>query len=460
LKITDIDHGEWTERRFVPDDPPPAGDGKPNGRANDTTSAASAATAAIVPWPKLDPAVYYGLAGEVVTTLSPHTEADPAALLLQYLACFGNMVGRAPFIRVANAKHYANIFVLIGGRTARSRKGTSGQDIRAVMECTDPDWVRDNVKSGISSGEGIIEMVRDAKYEMNKKTQALVCIDPGVLDKRLYLDEREFASALNKMKQDTNIVSRVLREAWDCIPPILATRTKYNPSIATEPLISMAVHITLDELRHKFEKLSITDGFGNRFLYSCTDRSKLLPFGGNFDPTVLDALGRKTLEMVKLAQTRNEITIADAAKPVWAALYIAVESAAPSGGLIDHLTARAAPQMLRLSMLYALLDGAVQIAAPHIEAARALWRFCEASASYIFSNLSSNRVADMIVSELNLIRPDGLNMRDLIHDVFGRNVHAREIKLALRDLEAASKVRCVRTKPNGRGRPGTMWFAA
>jgi len=327
------------------------------------------------------------------------------------------------------------------------------------MECTDPDWVRDNVNSGISSGEGIIEMVRDAKYEMNKKSQTLVCVDPGVFDKRLYLDEREFASALSKMKQDTNIVSRVLREAWDCIPPILATRTKYNASIATEPLISMAVHITLDELRQRFDNLSITDGFGNRFLYSCTDRSKLLPFGGNFDPAVLEALGRKTLGMVKLAQTRNEITIADAAKPVWAALYTTVESAAPSGGLIDHLTARAAPQMLRLSLLYALLDGAVQITAAHINAAHALWRFCEVSAGYIFSNLSSNRVADMIVSELTLERPDGLNMRDLIHDVFGRNTHAREIKLALRNLEVAGKVRRERTKPNGRGRPGTTWFA-
>jgi hypothetical protein len=458
MKIVDIDHGEWTERRFIPDEAPPTGDGKANGRAGNASSTAGPATS--VPWPKLDPAAYYGLAGEVVTTLSPNTEADPAALLLQYLACFGNMVGRAPFVRVANAKHYPNIFVLTAGRTARSRKGTAAQDIRVVMECADPDWVRDNIKSGISSGEGIIEMVRDARYEMNKKTQQLVCVDPGVHDKRLYLDEREFASALSKMKQDTNIVSRVLREAWDCIPPILATRTKHTPSIATEPLISMAAHITLDELRHKFEKLSITDGFGNRFLYSCTDRSKLLPFGGNFDPAVLSVLGRKTREMIDLAQTRNEIVIAEAARPVWAAIYTAMESAPSSGGLIDHLTARAAPQMLRLSMLYALLDGAAQIAAPHIEAAQALWQFCEASASYIFSDMSGNNVINTLMSELGLARPDGIDRLYIIREMFGGHVRAHEIVQALRELQSAGKVRCEKKKKgNGPGRPREMWFA-
>src|SRR5262249_40032974 len=298
-----------------------------------STSASPAATAINV-WPVLDKAAYYGLAGDVVTALLPHTEADPAALLLQYLTCFGNMVGRKPYIRAANANHYPNIFVLIAGRTARSRKGTSGQDIRVVMECADPDWVRDNIKSGISSGEGIIEKVRDARYELDKKTQTLLCVDPGISDKRLLLDEREFSGALSKMKQETNIVSQVLRQAWDGVPPVLTTITKHKPSAATEPHISMAAHITIDELRQKLEKLSLSDGFGNRFLYACVDRSKLLPFGGDFDPTALNMLGQRTTAAVRTAQIRDKIEIAEAAKPLWSTIYTAVESPPPTNGLI------------------------------------------------------------------------------------------------------------------------------
>src|SRR5215813_5807699 len=328
MKTTTFDHGDYVEKLYEPDDPPPVGNDKAtNGHAAGATAASAGHTDG---WPVLDKAAYYGLAGEVVVALLPETEADPAALLLQYLASFGNMVGRKPFVWWASVKHYPNIFVLIIGRTSRSRKGTSAQNIRVVMERTDPDWVRENIKSGISSGEGIIENVRDARYEMDKKTQTLACVDPGVFDKRLLLDEREFSSALSKMKQETNIVSRVLREAWDCIPPILSTRTKHKPSIATEPLISMAAHITVDELRRKLEKLSLSDGFGNRFLYCCTDRSKLLPMGGEFDPAVLDELGRRTSETITLAQTHDRITIAPEAVPVWSAIYSAIEGTPPT----------------------------------------------------------------------------------------------------------------------------------
>ena len=53
------------------------------------------------PPPALDghPALH-GIAGFLVRTLAPHTEADPAAVLLQFLAAFGNLVGPGPHCRV------------------------------------------------------------------------------------------------------------------------------------------------------------------------------------------------------------------------------------------------------------------------------------------------------------------------------------------------------------------------
>jgi hypothetical protein len=110
-------------------------------------------------------------------------------------------------------------------------------------------------------------------------------------------------------------------------------------------------------------------------------------------------------------------------------------------------------------MLYALLDGVAQITVPHINAAHALWQFCEASANYIFSDLSSDHVANTVLSELQKIRPDGYNRRELINDIFGCRVRANELSRALLALETAGKIRCVKHKPNGRGRPGEAWFA-
>jgi hypothetical protein len=48
------------------------------------------------PWPSLAPEALHGIVGAVVRTIAPHTEADPAAILLQFLAAFGNIVGPAP----------------------------------------------------------------------------------------------------------------------------------------------------------------------------------------------------------------------------------------------------------------------------------------------------------------------------------------------------------------------------
>src|ERR1700733_5878599 len=46
--------------------------------------------------PKLGEAALHGLAGLAVRTIAPHTEAHPAAILLQLLAVFGNLAGRGP----------------------------------------------------------------------------------------------------------------------------------------------------------------------------------------------------------------------------------------------------------------------------------------------------------------------------------------------------------------------------
>ena len=52
------------------------------------------------PWPEVDDAAYYGLPGDIVRTIEPHSEADPVALLAQILASAGNAVGRCPFYQV------------------------------------------------------------------------------------------------------------------------------------------------------------------------------------------------------------------------------------------------------------------------------------------------------------------------------------------------------------------------
>jgi hypothetical protein len=217
-------------------------------------------------WPRLGPGAYHGLAGKVVATLEPHTESDPVALLIQFLTSFGNAVGRQPHYLVENTQHFCNLFALIVGETSKSRKGTSAERIRAIFQVADPDWARTRVHGGMSSGEGVLWQVRDPIFKLNKGVEELV--DPGVEDKRLLLDEREFFQALVVMRREGNILSRVVREAWDCRASIRSL-TKNSPAHATNPFISIIGHITAEELKKQLDEASMANGYANRFLFAC-----------------------------------------------------------------------------------------------------------------------------------------------------------------------------------------------
>jgi hypothetical protein len=88
-------------------------------------------------WPIMDDAAYYGLAGEIVRTIAPHSEADPVALLDQVLVFFGNEIGNSAHYRVEADHHHANVFSVLVGQSAKGRKGTSGGRARSVMQAAD-----------------------------------------------------------------------------------------------------------------------------------------------------------------------------------------------------------------------------------------------------------------------------------------------------------------------------------
>ena len=80
----------------------------------------------------------YGLAGEAVRTLAPHTEAQPEAILLQLLAAFGNVIGPGPHCMVGPTRHALNLFVVLVGESSKARKGTSWNQIARLFEEVDP----------------------------------------------------------------------------------------------------------------------------------------------------------------------------------------------------------------------------------------------------------------------------------------------------------------------------------
>ena len=100
-----------------------------------------------------------------------------------------------------------------GGQCGAPTGESAGQPAAArpverLLALADDTFVPARVAEGLSSGEGLIWQVRDpiARYERTgrgaEKRTELVEVDPGVEDKRLWVVESEFASALRVIQRE------------------------------------------------------------------------------------------------------------------------------------------------------------------------------------------------------------------------------------------------------------------
>jgi hypothetical protein len=406
------------------------------------------------PWPEISDAAFHGLAGEIVRTIEPYTEADPVAILLQFLTMVGNLIGRTPYFPAEADWHYLNLFVCLVGETSKGRKGVSVGYPKRLLETVDAGWAQSRIMSGLSSGEGLIWYVRDPSYKQGKEGEE-ECTDEGEQDKRLLVVEPEFARVLRVLARDGNTLSAVMRHAWDdgTLQTMVSGR-RVAPVQATGAHVSIIGHITVDELRRNLTETETSNGFANRFLWCCVRRSKLLPEGGMYPQEALAPLAHQLTTAVIAARKTGRMQRDEAARQRWAAIYEALSAGKP--GLVGHVTARAEAQVLRLSCLYALLDQSPIVQVPHLDAALALWTYAEASATYIFGDALGDTLADEILQMLRAAAPNGLTRTD-IYNAFGRNKKSTLIQQALVGLLRHQLV--TYTTETTAGRPIERWYA-
>jgi hypothetical protein len=391
------------------------------------------------PWPILPPTAAYGLAGRVVRTIAPHTEADAAAILLQFLAAFGNMVGPGPHCMVESTRHSLNLFVVLVGESSKARKGTSWRQICRLFSEVDDLWVARRVTTARLSADGLIHALRDQQ---------------PATDRRLFVLSEEFAGVLQAVARENGHLSPLLRCAWDS--GNLRTLDRHHPLQATGTHISLVGHITQHELVRQLHRTSSHNGFANRCLWTCARRSQCLPDGGSLTSETLAAVARElriALDWVSTG-TGKSFRRDPAASELWHDCYPNLSRAHP--GLYGAATNRAEAQVLRLSAIYAALDCSPVISLPHLEAALAVWEYCSASAGWIFGNATGDPTVDRILQALEA-SPNGLT-REQIRKFFNGHISSQRIDAALEQLTTLGAVTSERSK--GMGRPRTLWSTA
>jgi Bifunctional DNA primase/polymerase, N-terminal len=397
------------------------------------------------PWPAaLDPAAYHGLAGDVVRAIDPHTEADPVAVLVGFLAAFGNIIDAGPHAVVGSTHHSARIFAALVGETARARKGDSWSAVRRLMAAAAPDWAESRVQGGLSSGEGLIAAVRDPVEQTDRKTGEASVVDAGISDKRLLVVEPELARTLRVMHRDGSTLSTILRDAWDTGTLRVMTKT---PARASGAHVSALGHITVEELRRELDETSLANGFANRFLWLAVRRSKLLAEPEPFAGPKVEALAQRIRSALAFAGGIDQVERDDEAREVWRQVYPDLTADRP--GMLGAVLNRCEAHAVRLSLTYALLDRSRTIRRDHLHAALAVLDYVEASARFIFAGRLGDPVADAIVQMLASSTTKAMS-RAALYDSFGRHTRRERMSEALSALVTAGCVEVTRTETGGR----------
>ena len=392
-------------------------------------------------WPSpLNDAAYQGMAGALAAAIAPHTEADPVAVLAQLLCAAGALCGRGAYAVVEATRHHGNEFVVLVGDSAKARKGSSWDHVVRLMDRASPGFSL-RCATGLSSGEGLVWALRDPDGT-----------DQGSSEPPLLVVEPEFASVLKAAGRDVSSLSPVLRSAWDGRP--LALLTRNAPARASAPHVSFVGHITASELRHYVSGLEVANGLLNRFCFVACRRARLLPEGGNPDPLAGTCLAERLGEHLAAAGRLGHVRFTAAARVAWWDAY--VHLSAPKTGMVGGLLARAEAHVLRLSLIYALIDGESSIGVEHLRAGLALWEYCADAVQFCFSDATGDPLAEAISAAL-CRAPQGMT-RTEIRDLLGRNRPGAAIDEALAALGTAGRARTERTATAGR--PAQRWFTS
>jgi hypothetical protein len=403
-------------------------------------------TVRTVPWPTLSDAALHGVAGRIVKLAAPHTEADPAAILVHLLAILGAAIGPEPHIVVGNERHQAIINPLIVGKTNNGAKGTALAVVEAIRRRALP-WFDEFTTSGLSTDVGLIERVRDPSGEEGDQDYI-----PGVPDKRLLVKEREYRAVLVRSRREGNTLGQTLRDAFDCCTLETLTR-KRNRLRATRPHIVVIGHVTPREFRATLDDSDLSGGSVNRLLICLSRRSRLDPRLGNLPDDVLTAAAELMKDAHGTAVTRRELGFADGFWKLWDSVYPELNRDRPDCNATDA-TARGVTMVLRLSLLYALIDGEDIIDAEHLDAALALWAYAEHSARWLFSSHEQEIQRQDSRGLVNYILAGGSAGRtrtEIYRDHFRSNKSSKEVSAELAPLIHDGVV--TEVKEETRGRP-------
>jgi hypothetical protein len=390
--------------------------------------------------PVLGEAAYHGPIGEFIRGVAPYTEATDAGILAHLLPALGTIIGPGPYVCTSGAKQPARVNTVLVGATSTGRKGTALVPVDLLMNLVDGDFWQAQRVNGLATGEGLIARVASKETEEGIE----------FVEKRLYVVEEEFSKVLAQLRRDGNILSQVLRESYES--GNLSVLTRKSPLQANGAHICISGHITPEELYDRFNHVEQCNGFGNRFAWFVVKSDKVLPF---CEPIPDSVFQRFAPQVRRIANYRaGRIPLATASREKWEEIY--TQCLRPEKpGFAGAMLARGSSMVLRVALIYFLLDPPLRrsqgIAPVHLDAAMAVWSYCEESVQMLFEGQAGTELGDRV---LELLANGPMTKEELNSHLSASQ--KREIAGVLNGLEGAKQIHKAARKGDT-GRPATVW---
>lgn len=302
---------------------------------------------------------------------------------------------------------------------------------------------RPSVLTGIASGAGIVDKIRDPSTIMINGKPVDVA---GVDDKRLLINLSEFGSVLSAV-QSGRQVSEIWRQMWDCAPLDLGAKT--TPTSCQEPFVCVSGSITPAELTGllfdpKDQARSADNGFANRHLFLFVNREKLVadPKQTEGAERLIGVLFENVLKVYSELQPREphlstEYAFSPDGLARWYELYEEIDQLEGAGTNASKLFGRMTTNVRKLAPVLALLNGEATVGAAAVDAAWAWVRYSADTVNAIAASAQERQASLKMSSDVALVvavlREEGADVGICVR----RRDVVRQSKLPVKRVTAA-----------------------
>ena len=407
--------------------------------------------------PRVEQAVWDCYLGDLTARMATTSEADPVGIYASLLGAAGVYLGQNPRVQAGDDRHPLLVWPLIVGRTGGGRKGASWSAARRLLSAGVPDFVAANIKSGLTSGEGLAAIFAEPEDDpLDPSGEAAApsrrggrgtggLLPPG--DRRLLVFEPEWAAVMARMRRDGNTLSATLRAAWE--GGDLST-LNVSARVAPSSHVGLIAHITPEEFRAKLSSSDLAGGTYNRFLPLAVARTQFLPLSSGAPADLVHDLGAGLADRLDAGSRTSSVGFTASAAVLWRDLYVEFGTDHGDNGPVEQFLSRTAPNCLRIAAIHAALDRKSAIEPDHLNAAAALIRYSIASVRTVFNH---NEDTARLLAYITDAGPDGRTRREITSEHFGGNKKADYIDSMLNRLITSNAVTPTQ-RPRADGKPG------